>query len=248
MTSLGQKFVHYPYALYATDVKFQPSHRPSGRFGEQKHYFSGKHKLYGLKIEASVSPDGRLVDMSPHVPGSVADLTLIRNRLDEHQRFLSKEASKSMINDKGYIGLAASLRAIHPKKKPTGGALDRHDLDRNKEVSSDRVIVENFFGRVSMLWKVSYATFVWGEKLYDDIQRLTFSLTNLHASLLPLRLEDHDSYRAAMARYKRMAAENTTKRAAAQRRYVQRRAERLAASAARADRVVFTSPSVNRRR
>ncbi|ETV70493.1 hypothetical protein H257_14148, partial [Aphanomyces astaci] len=43
---------------------------------------------------------------------------------------------------------------------------------------------------------VSYATFVWGEKLYDDIQRLTFSLTNFHASLLPLRLEDHDSYRA----------------------------------------------------
>ncbi|ETV66668.1 hypothetical protein H257_16970 [Aphanomyces astaci] len=45
MTSLGRKFVHYPYALYATDVKFQPPHRPSGRFGEQMHYFSGKHKL-----------------------------------------------------------------------------------------------------------------------------------------------------------------------------------------------------------
>ncbi|ETV66667.1 hypothetical protein H257_16969 [Aphanomyces astaci] len=203
--------------------------------------------------------------MSPHVPGSVADVTLIRSRLDEHQRFLSKEASESIINDngelfrghpnswallvdKGYIGLTASLRYIHPKKKPTGGALDRHDLDRNKEVSSDRVIVENFFGRVSMLWKVSYATFVWGEKLYDDIQRLTFSLTNFDASLLPLRLEDHDGYRAVMARYKCMAAENTTKRAAAQRRYVQLRAERLAASAARADRVVFTSPSANRRR
>ncbi|KAJ0405907.1 hypothetical protein ATCC90586_005852 [Pythium insidiosum] len=37
-------FANYPYALYATDVKFQPSHRPGGRFDEQKRYFSGKHK------------------------------------------------------------------------------------------------------------------------------------------------------------------------------------------------------------
>ncbi|ETV66224.1 hypothetical protein H257_17266 [Aphanomyces astaci] len=37
-----------------TDVKFQPSYRPSGRLGEQWYYFSGKPKLYGLKIEASM--------------------------------------------------------------------------------------------------------------------------------------------------------------------------------------------------
>ncbi|RHZ02090.1 hypothetical protein DYB35_013016 [Aphanomyces astaci] len=51
-------FEHYPYALYATDVKFQPTERPGGRHGESKVYFSGKRKLYGLKIEASVSPEG----------------------------------------------------------------------------------------------------------------------------------------------------------------------------------------------
>ena len=39
----GQQFTNYPYALYATDVKFQPAHRPSGRFEEQKRYFSNKH-------------------------------------------------------------------------------------------------------------------------------------------------------------------------------------------------------------
>ncbi|ETV67804.1 hypothetical protein H257_16041 [Aphanomyces astaci] len=97
-------------------------------------------------------------------------------------------------------------------------------MDRNKEVSSDRVVVENFFGRVCSLWKVSYATFVWGEKLYDDIQRFTFALTNFHATLMPLRLEDNDHYRVVMARYKSMAAENTSKRAANQRRYLQRQA------------------------
>ncbi|ETV90412.1 hypothetical protein H310_14799 [Aphanomyces invadans] len=71
----GSLFRNNPYAKYATDVKFQPSNRPTGRFGEQKHYFSVKHKLYGLKIEASVSPEGLLVDMSAHEPGSLTKAT-----------------------------------------------------------------------------------------------------------------------------------------------------------------------------
>ncbi|ETW02182.1 hypothetical protein H310_05750 [Aphanomyces invadans] len=206
--------------------------------------------------------------MSRHEPGFVFDLTMFRNRLDDHLQALSKTDNALAINDNGvvfrehvtswavfvengYIGLAPLARAIHPKKKPVGGVLDRHDMDRNKEVSSDRVVVENFFGRVTSLWKISYATFVWGEKLYDDIQRLTFALTNFHVTLLPLRVEDNDHYRAVMARYKNMAAENASKRAASQRRYLQRRAERFATETARANRTArgaFLSPMASGRR
>ncbi|ETV67803.1 hypothetical protein H257_16040 [Aphanomyces astaci] len=118
MTTLRSKdkvFTHYPYALYATDVKFQPAHRPSGRF------------------KASVSPEGLLVDMSPHEPWSVSNLTMFRSRLDQHTQALAKDDYDDTINDygqlfrehptswavlvdKGYIGLAASARAIRPKK------------------------------------------------------------------------------------------------------------------------------------
>ncbi|ETV89984.1 hypothetical protein H310_15175, partial [Aphanomyces invadans] len=123
-----------------------------------KHYFSGKHKLYGFKIEASISPEGLLVDMSPNEPGSVFDLTMFRNRFDDHLQALSKTDNELAMNvngelfrehvtswavlvEKGYIGLAPLVRAIHPKKKPVGGVLDRHGMDRNKEVPSDRVVV-----------------------------------------------------------------------------------------------------------
>jgi hypothetical protein len=61
-------FENFPFALYATDVKFQVSNRPAGKFMEQKHYFSGKHKLYGYKIECSVSPSGQVVHLSSHYP------------------------------------------------------------------------------------------------------------------------------------------------------------------------------------
>lgn len=48
------QFRHYKYALYATDVKFQPANRPTGRFLEQKHYFSGIFLLHEYNTDFSL--------------------------------------------------------------------------------------------------------------------------------------------------------------------------------------------------
>ncbi|ETV88817.1 hypothetical protein H257_00309 [Aphanomyces astaci] len=118
---------------------------------------------------------------------------MFRNRLDVHVRALIKKPVAAPMNDNGepsetypnmwavlvdmgYVGLAQSVRAVHPKKESVHGTLDRQDLDRNTKVSSDRAIVENFFGRVCLLWKISYGTYAWDSKFYDGIQRLTFAL------------------------------------------------------------------------
>ncbi|KAH9111855.1 hypothetical protein LEN26_002681 [Aphanomyces euteiches] len=84
MTSLRnaeKQFTNFPEAIYATDVKFQPAHRPGGSFMDVKRYFSGKHKMYGYKIEASVSPAGAYVMMSTHRPGSVSDMSIFLERV-----------------------------------------------------------------------------------------------------------------------------------------------------------------------
>ncbi|ETV90096.1 hypothetical protein H310_15073 [Aphanomyces invadans] len=88
----GKAFANFPSALYCTIVKFQPSYRPTGRFDEAKHYFSGNHKLYGLKLEYSVAYPGVAVDMSNHTPGSVSDLTIFKQRRHIHQEMLRKFA------------------------------------------------------------------------------------------------------------------------------------------------------------
>ncbi|ETV68645.1 hypothetical protein H257_15451 [Aphanomyces astaci] len=206
--------------------------------------------------------------MSAHEPGSVFDITMFRNRHDVHLSALRKLENETTINDNGelfqdfpgswtvlvdkiYVGLTGMTRAIHPKKRPVHGALDRADLERNTNVSSDRVIVENFFGHVCFLWKISNSTFVWGTKCYDSIQRRTFALTNFHLALMPLRQDDRHQYRAVLARYRRMAEENNAKRAAIHRRYVVRRAERLASDSLRSGvtaRGSFMSPRANNRR
>ncbi|KAF0707827.1 hypothetical protein AaE_013452 [Aphanomyces astaci] len=261
LTDFGCRFANYPYAMYAVDVKFQPAQRPTGRFAEQKHYFSGKHHLYAYKIEACVSPDGRCVAMSEAFPGSVHDLTIMHTRLEVHKTNLRKTAIEANIGDcgelstqhpsswaclvdMGYIGIAHSLRGIHPKRRPVNGALDATDIQHNQLVSSDRVIVENFFGRVCLLWKISYATYTWSEGNYNLMQRTTFALTNFHLSMFPLRADDEDFYGSVIARYERMANEKKRRRAESQRRYRLNRQERLAVDNNRVSR--YSSPPLNR--
>ncbi|RHY22083.1 hypothetical protein DYB32_009624 [Aphanomyces invadans] len=178
---------------------------------------------------------------------------MFRDRLNVHFAALQKSGNESLVNDngelfqdfpsswavlvdKGYCGLTSSARATQPKKRPTNGTLGRTDLDRNANISSDRI---------------SYTTYVWGTKSYDAIQRLNFSLTNFHLALMPLRQDDQHQYRAVLARYRRMVEENNTKYAAVQRRYAVRRAERLATASLRsgfAARVSFSLPASNARR
>ncbi|GMF23980.1 unnamed protein product [Phytophthora lilii] len=81
----GNTFHYYPYALYATDEKFQPSYHLTGRSNESKHYFSKRHKLNGYKVEASVAFPGRVVFLINHVPGSVSDITILANHVEEHK-------------------------------------------------------------------------------------------------------------------------------------------------------------------
>lgn len=228
----GHIFVNYPHALYATDVKFQPAYRPSGRFIEQKVYYSAKHKLYGFKIECSVAPPGVAVDVSVHLPGSTSDLTILLDRIQVHRQMLRKQGGDAvelgseptqfpsmwaMLVDKGYQGAGRAVRTIQPKKKARGGVLDRDDLARNKAISSDRVLVENFFGRMCGLWNATYSTFKWNENRFDCVVRLCVALTNFHVSLMPLRAQDGEHYGMVLAKYQSMGDRVRTQRAAAQR-------------------------------
>lgn len=70
---------NYPMKRYSMEVTFQPSYRPSGSIAEGKKYFSGKHKLYGYKVEVFVTVNGFEVSSSMKEPGSVSDLVVFRN-------------------------------------------------------------------------------------------------------------------------------------------------------------------------
>ena len=118
--------------------------------------------MYGLKLEASVSYPGISVDLSRCYPGSISDQTIFVQRQDFNLQILQKSNEElleedngegwenfshmgAVLVDKGYQGSQSFIRAIHPKKKPIRGNLTVEDTQRNVRVSSDRVLIENYF-------------------------------------------------------------------------------------------------------
>ncbi len=96
-----QRFSNYPEAYYAVDVTFQQTFRPSGAIEEGKLYFSGTHKLYGVKIEVSVLPNSFAVACSDQYPGSVSDFEIFQHRVDIHKSLVEKKEGETNMLDSG---------------------------------------------------------------------------------------------------------------------------------------------------
>ncbi|RHY83911.1 hypothetical protein DYB37_013303 [Aphanomyces astaci] len=64
----GLCFKNYPWTLYAVDVTFQQTNAPAGSFAVKKRFFSKKHGLYGMKVEASVLPNGYAINVTNAAP------------------------------------------------------------------------------------------------------------------------------------------------------------------------------------
>ncbi|RHY50938.1 hypothetical protein DYB34_007261 [Aphanomyces astaci] len=141
---------------------------------------------------------------------NVSDKTIFDENLDFHAANLCKEATDmdladaddlgpdrelrwAVLVDKCYQGAQRDVRAVLPLKKPMGGILTFEDLRRNDRITSDRVIVENFFGRLKTLWGVCNDTYRWNRKTYDVVFQTCMAFTNAHVRFHPLRAEDGDA-------------------------------------------------------
>lgn len=73
----------FPMARYVMDVTFQPIWTPLGTYNERKRWYSGKHKQYGIKSQCLHDRRGRVMHIVSGVHGSVHDLTIARESIDE---------------------------------------------------------------------------------------------------------------------------------------------------------------------
>ncbi|ETV71859.1 hypothetical protein H257_12992 [Aphanomyces astaci] len=208
-----RRFANYPCALYAVDVTFQKTNIPARSFPERKRFFSKKHGQHGVKVEASVLPNGLAINVTNAVPASMADIAIAQSNREFHLNKLAKTpseldmadqgplreeypASWAILADKGYQGLHRNLRAITPTKRPAGGVLTVSEMDVNDKIASDRVIIEKIFGRLKTLWSVVGDTLKWKRDNYDIYFQSYVAFTNVHIRFMPLRAEDgHDLHR-----------------------------------------------------
>ena len=93
-------------------------------------------------------------------------------------------------------------------------------------MSSDWILVENFFGRLGKLLAVCSAKHVWSESTYDKFFGLSVAFTNFHITLNLLEEHDSDWYNRYRNRLKHIGDEGTRKRAEAQARYRRKRKQR----------------------
>lgn len=244
LVAVQSTFSTFKYARYATDVTFQQSHRPGGSVQDGKKYYSGKHKLYGYKTEVSVLPCGLAINCTNHSPGSVSDFEMLRRNISFHKSATKKKDTESEIDDfgelsseypsawailvdKGYQGIHEILRGVHPVKKPFNGQLTLSQTQFNRKVSSDRVIVENYFGRLGLLWNLMSSKWRWAEENYDDIVRLCISLTNFHITNHPLRESDEQFFQRFKNRIYQIGVTMAEKRQLAQRKYREKRRRQM---------------------
>ena len=208
LSHLTQRFKFNTKAIYATDVTFQCASKPTRNHAESKIYYSAKHKMYAYKTEVSVLPNGLAINCTDNYAGGLSDITIFRaNRRFHEMATLKSDEERNMTTlndmenendistwailvDKGYQSGGDVGRILHPVKRPPNGTLCLMEKEQNLEITRDRIIVENYFGRMKTLWKIMETKYTWDEGFYDILFGICLCITNFHILKHPLREED----------------------------------------------------------
>lgn len=205
-------FNHKRHAPYATDITCPQTNRPSSNRECSNMHFSNMHRLYGFKTKVSVLPNDFAVNVTRHDPGAVSNIDLFGRNITFHSVCLQKADDDliiadigplaevlhgfwAAIMDNGYQGAAHIVRAVLPKKKWHSGVLTSEQGRTNARFSSDKIIVENYFGRQCFPYNILGSKYKLGEKSCDVQFRLSVCFTNMHIKWHPLRNDDGHAFR-----------------------------------------------------
>ena len=180
-------FEHFENCFAAVDTTFIPHpHPPNISFEQAKNYFSVKHGAYGYKWLAAVNSSGQLVFLSNKYPGGAHDLTICT---DETVLPFIRQicGSTYLMADKGFIGLDAHINALIPIKQSSTRPLSLSDKEFNLNIAKTRILVENFFGRLKVVWSIFAGYSGIHANHLDDRFHLAAYLTNFHLLEKPLR-------------------------------------------------------------
>ncbi|RZB19299.1 IS5/IS1182 family transposase [Streptomyces sp. F001] len=118
------------------------------RVGDSRSDYSAKHRRHGVNLQLVSDPDGRLLWISPALPGRTHDLTAARThriiRICERQ-------GVPILADCAYIGAGSWVTT--PRRRPPGGELTPTQQTVNRALSRTRAAVERGPARLKT-WKI----------------------------------------------------------------------------------------------
>ncbi|WP_433401444.1 transposase family protein [Streptomyces sp. CA-146814] len=121
---------------------------PIDRIAADTPYYSGKHKRHGVNVQVVTDPVGKILWLSPALPGRTHDLTAARThriiRICERQ-------GVPLLADRAYTG--AGDWATTAKRRPPGGELTPTERTVNRALAAARAPVERGVGRLKS-WRM----------------------------------------------------------------------------------------------
>ncbi|MEV6171392.1 transposase family protein [Streptomyces sp. NPDC051954] len=118
------------------------------RVGDSRADFSEKHRRHGVNVQVVTDPGGRLLWISPTLPGRAHDLTAARThriiRICERQGI-------PILADRAYIG--AGPWVTTPRRRPPGRDLTPTRQTVNRALSAARAPVERGVARLKS-WRI----------------------------------------------------------------------------------------------
>lgn len=174
------------------DSKTFECYRPKVSFNEAKVYWDGKNCIYGLKklvlVQAVPPHYARFVDT--YKVASSHDYQNLKKYSHNIARWLGPNPQYSTLFDSAYIGPAEDTPGINRvalKKKST---VREQERARQAHLAARRVVVEQFFGRLTSLFPIARNKYIWDHSLFDLIIDICILLTNEHIKFRQLSEED----------------------------------------------------------
>lgn len=200
---------------------------PKMTYQDAKVYYDGKNHIYGYKNEIAVAiqPPHFCLFISPHYPGSVHDYTIHKTVFRTYGEYLQMTPDELILNgkphgahfwkilaDKGYIGNSADTHPIE-RVCPVKATNDPNLRRKNQIHSNQRVVIEQFFGRLATLWTTMNLKWRYDEAHFDDDLTIACLLTNEHLAFNDLEEQDQLACTNRFRRWTKQFIQKQEKRA-----------------------------------
>jgi hypothetical protein len=172
--------------LLLADGTLIPTRRRTGK-ANRPHY-SGKHKRHGLNVQALTDTDGRLLWLSPVLPGKTADITAAR-----HHRLLDRlhHADLAVMADKGYQGWHKDLRD-NPDPDRDQIVLTPYKAEATRPLTDPQKTANTVLNGLRRAVETGFATLkTW--RILDKLRLHTRHATTLLRALLVLIQHEQDT-------------------------------------------------------
>ncbi|KAK8793345.1 hypothetical protein WA158_002496 [Blastocystis sp. Blastoise] len=203
---------------FIIDGRHQRIAAVSSSFAQRRKFFSHKFHSPGMSAQYIINHEGLCIYVSPSLPASNSDISMFR--LNKHAIMAGLNEMLTNIGDTISSVYILADKGYHSESDPELLSLPNgvNDITFNKY----RILIENYFGRMTRVFKAAREPFGLAEERFDSFNKALTHLTNLSIMDSPLRSEEYKVLQCHYDKIELMHRNKAERHKEAQRKYQQR--------------------------